>query len=431
MQDTIFALASGAGRSAISVFRLSGPRSIWAVEALSGTACPADRKLRLRTLRRPTDHEPIDQALVVGFAEAESFTGEACAELHCHGGRAVVAAISSALASLEGLRPASAGEFARRALENGRLNLLQVEAIADLVNAETEAQRRQAFGGMRGGLAARALAWRESLLQALAWLEVELDFSDQDVDEGLFAEAVARLSDVAREIGAEVSRGISARLIRDGFVVALVGAPNVGKSSLLNAIMRRDIAITSAFAGTTRDTLEAQCDLGGFCVSFLDTAGLQDTEDPLDAMGVARGRARAAEADLRIFVADPDHDFVVDGEQDGDIFVSNKADLRGKRRSSEGLAVSALTGEGVDHLLERVAEVVRSRVDEDAVVFRERHLAVMNRAVSLLESAVAQSRPECAAEDVRGAAGALEALLGRIDVEDVLGEIFSGFCIGK
>jgi tRNA modification GTPase len=367
----------------------------------------------------------IDEALVAGFPVDGSFTGETLAELHCHGGRATISGVLAALSEIGGLRPADPGEFTRRAVENGRLDLIQAEALADLVSAETDSQRALALEGLSGGLGGRVAEWRASLLSALALLEVDIDFSDEDIGDGHLLRARGLLSDLQRAIADELGASGGARAIREGFVVAIIGPPNVGKSTLLNAISRREVAIVSPRAGTTRDVLEVHVDLGGYAVTFLDTAGLRDTGDDIEKIGVARARERAASADLRVFLSDPEQAADLSERRASDIVVQNKSDLTG----AEGL--SAKTGAGVAELIERVRDAAAMAAEHRGLVFRERHLGALREARLALEAALQADAPEIASEEARSALRSLDALVGRIDVEDVLGEIFASFCIGK
>ena len=429
MAETIFALATAPGRGAIAVVRISGPDTSDALVHL-GADVPVDRRARVRRLLDPKTGAAIDEALILAFADGASFTGELSAEIHLHGGVATTGAVLSALAETPGLRPARPGEFARRALENGRIDLTQAEAIADLVAAETDAQRRLAMDGLGGALSRQVAAWRASLTRALALLEAAIDFADEDIGLDTTAPAAAIARDLAEDLSVEIQRGPAARRVRDGAVVAIVGAPNVGKSSLINAIAKRDVAIVSDIPGTTRDVVEVRCDLGGYVVTFLDTAGLRESSDPIERLGIDRARGRALEADLRIHVSAVDverqaeNGMVVAG--DGDFCVVNKIDQA--KRGAVG--VSAETGEGVAWLLEAVATRVADLGGGAGAVFRDRHVAAIAAAVRHLE-AVEGQEPEIASEELRLAGAALDSVVGAVDVEEVLDEVFSSFCIGK
>ena len=423
--ETIFALATPPGRGALAVVRISGPAAPAIAEALTGRALPLDRRATVRRLTDPADGAPIDEALLLGFPPGASFTGEAVLECHVHGGPAVIAALLGALAAQPGTREAGPGEFARRALENGKLDLTRVEAIADLVEAETAAQHRQAMGGLLGDLARQAAQWRSELLECLALLEADIDFADELEGDAMAPAVMARLAALEAAFAAEAGRGAAARRVRDGVEIAIIGPPNVGKSTLINAIARREVALTSAQAGTTRDVLEATVDLRGYRVTFLDTAGLRDADDAIEAMGVARARTRAETADLRLFVSAPDAPADRALWRDGDIAVLNKADLA---PGAEG--VSARTGAGLDALLDTLSDRVRALVAARGLAFRPRHVAAFRDAADALSRARGAA-PELAAEELREALRRLEALMGRIDVEEVLGDIFARFCIGK
>ncbi|MDZ4391563.1 tRNA uridine-5-carboxymethylaminomethyl(34) synthesis GTPase MnmE [Cypionkella sp.] len=426
--DTIFALASARGKAGVAVIRLSGPMAHDAVAKL----CLPPR-LRQAGLRRLIwQGEVLDEALVVLFAQGASFTGEASAELQLHGSTAVVARVLQVLAALDGLRMAEAGEFTRRALENGRLDLSQVEGLADLIDAETEAQRKQALRVLSGALGQRVEAWRLDLVRAAALIEATIDFADEDVPLDVTPEVTALIDGLLVQLRAELAGAVAAERIRDGFEVAIVGAPNAGKSTLLNALAGREAAITSEIAGTTRDVIEVRMDIAGLSVTLLDTAGLRDSTDFIERLGVERALDRARQADLRVFLqADADEVLMLTPEVD-DLVVLGKADMR------EGVAraVSGKTGAGVDWLIAEIAERLSGRAASAGLLIRERQRIAMQTAVSGLESAQrhmvqAQDLPELVAADLRASMRALEAMLGRIDVENLLDEIFSSFCIGK
>ncbi|PKP73180.1 MAG: tRNA uridine-5-carboxymethylaminomethyl(34) synthesis GTPase MnmE [Alphaproteobacteria bacterium HGW-Alphaproteobacteria-6] len=420
--DTIFALASGQGRSGVAVIRLSGPASWLAVAGLAGTL-PAPRRASLRRLR--AGGLDLDDALVLLFAEGESFTGEESAELQVHGSVAVVSAVQAALSAMDGLRPAEAGEFTRRALENGRLDLAQVEGLADLIDAETETQRRQALRVLSGAVGARAEGWRRDLI----------DFADEDVPADVTPEVRQLLSGVMTSLRAELAGYGAAERIRDGFEVAIVGRPNTGKSTLLNALAGREAAITSEHAGTTRDVIEVRMDLGGLAVTFLDTAGMREAQDPVEAIGIARARDRAEAADLRIFLLDQGVGTLV-APRPGDILAVGKCDIDRRSAADADLRLSGLTGEGISALTAMVAARLGERVAGAAVITRERHRLAIRRAVEGLERAIGALdlglyQAEVAAEEMRHAIRGLDSLVGRVDVENLLDEIFASFCIGK
>ena len=425
--DTIFALASARGKAGVAVLRLSGPRAHEAVSVLIGPL-PMVRRAALRKLVWQGDL--LDEALVLIFEEGASFTGEVSAELQLHGGPAVVSAVLRVLGEMTGLRGAEPGEFTRRALENGRLDLAQVEGLADLIDAETEAQRRQAQRVLSGAIGRRAEDWRQQLIRACALLEATIDFADEDVPVDVTPEVLALLGGLIAAFDREIAGALVAERVRDGFEVAIVGAPNVGKSTLLNALAGREAAITSALAGTTRDVIEVRMDLSGLAVTLLDTAGLRETTDVLEQIGIFRARERAQAADLRVFLVEAGV-FEL-GLQPGpeDLVVRAKADL------GEDGGVSGMTGAGLDRLIGRITRVLAARTAGSGVLTRERHRRAMISARRAMESARLEverpgHRAELASADLWVAIRALDMLVGRLDVENLLDEIFSSFCIGK
>ena len=427
--DTIYALSTAQGKAGVAVIRISGDRSFDAVRALAGDL-PPPRKASVRVLNDARG-EYLDEALVLTFAEGRSFTGEAAAELHVHGSMAVVSAVHDALAQLGFLRPAEPGEFTRRAMENGRLNLAQVEGLADLIEAETEAQRRQAQRVLSGDLGRRAENWRTSLIRAAALLEATIDFADEEVPVDVSPEVSELVSSVMSELEREISGVATAERIRTGFEVAIIGAPNVGKSTLLNALAGRNAAITSEFAGTTRDVIEVRMDLGGLPVTLLDTAGLRDTHDVVESIGIDRARARAASADLRVFLVEDSDGPDMEPKAD-DIVLRAKADLAA---DVEG-GVSGKTGQGVSDLVARVTHILGERATSAGLATRLRHKRAMERGLESLAAAThllpsGEENADIAAEELRTAIRALDSLVGRVDVENVLDEIFASFCLGK
>lgn len=423
--DTIFAPASAPGRAGVVVIRISGPQAADAGLRLAGSL-PPPRGSALRLLR--DSGAVLDQALVLHFAKNASFTGETVVELHLHGSIAVIRAVLRALAAVPGLRMAEPGEFTRRALENGRLDLAQVEGLADLIDAETESQRKQALRVLSGEIGALADGWRGDLIRAAALIEATIDFADEDVPVDVTPEVTGLLTGVLTDLRRQIAGASAAERVRSGFEVAIVGAPNVGKSTLLNALAGREAAITSEIAGTTRDVIEVRMEIGGLAVTLLDTAGLRDTEDPVERIGVARARERAAMADLRVFLVDDDAmpDMAA---RPGDIVLRAKADLL----ADKGGAISGRSGEGVDELLQSLGMVLTERAAGAGVAMRERHLTALCRAATGLDGALIQIRrnADLAAEDIRSATRALDHLVGRVDVEDLLDHIFASFCIGK
>ncbi len=432
--DTIFATASGHGRAAVCIIRISGPQSRTVLETLGGSV-PEPRHAVVRILREPETGEPLDQALVLWMPGPRSFTGEDQAELHIHGGLATRTAVLKALSAIPHCRAAEAGEFTRRAFLNGRMDLSQVEGLADVIDAETEAQRRQAMLQFEGRLGNTAEQWREGILQALALLEASLDFSDEgDVPEDLEADILQRLDTLQAEIGQALSNRSGERL-REGFTVVLAGPPNAGKSTLLNALARRDVAIVSPIAGTTRDVIEVHCDLAGLPVVIVDTAGLRESGDVIEQEGVSRARARAQDADLVLWLIPPEGAETEAPSARNLLKIGTKTDLNRNRHDCD-LAISASTGEGLAELIAALEKEAEASLGQgDALLTRERHRKALERAYHSLESGctlLATHGPlELAAEEVRLAARAVGEITGRVDVEDVLDRLFSSFCIGK
>ena len=433
--DAIFAPASGHGRAAVAVIRLSGPRTPAVLRALLGDRLPDPRRASLRTLRDPRDRIVLDQALVLWMPGPGTFTGEDQAELHLHGGVAVRMAVLRALGRQPGCRPADPGEFTRRAFLNGRMDLTAVEGLADLIDAETEAQRRQATRQLQGEFGVAVDRWRARLLGRLARLEALLDFSDEEDVPG-FAGPLDELAAVAAEVATAVAGAERGERIREGVTVVIAGPPNAGKSTLLNALAKREVAIVSPIPGTTRDAIEVRCDLGGLAVTLVDTAGLRDSQDAVEQEGIARARRSMDQADLVLWLTPS-------GEAGQAVLPSpagatcrrirTKSDLGGCGLG-EDLAVSARSGEGLDDLLAMVAGFAGSQLQGagEAIVTRERHRHALNEVLQCLARAQASDHaPELAAEDLRLALRALGRITGRVDVEDVLDHIFSSFCIGK
>ncbi|MDE4175710.1 tRNA uridine-5-carboxymethylaminomethyl(34) synthesis GTPase MnmE [Phaeobacter sp. PT47_59] len=428
--DTIFALASAQGKAGVSVVRVSGPDALSALEQL----CTVPVAVPGRGLRglRDLSGEHLDEALVLTFRAPHSFTGEDVVELQVHGSTAVVSALLDTLGRIAGLRVAEPGEFTRRALENGQLDLAQVEGLADLIDAETEAQRKQAQLVLSGELGRLAERWRKDLIRAASLIEVTIDFADEEVPVDVTPEVSALLSAVQKDLQAEVNGVKIAERIRSGFEVAIVGAPNVGKSTLLNALSGRDAAITSEYAGTTRDIIEVRMDLGGLPVTLLDTAGLRDTDDHVENIGIALARKRAEQADIRVFLAEPEETLDV-AMRPGDLRLVPKADQRDG--SVEG-SISGKTGQGIDALVAHLLSELKERSSQVGVATRNRHRDTLFSALESLAQAQAvlelgPDHYELAAEDMRSAIRALEMLVGRVGVENLLDEIFSSFCLGK
>ena len=419
--DTIFAVASGAGHAAIAVMRLSGPDSRAMLAALCGRV-PAPRRVSLRRLR------DVDQAMVVWLPGPGSYTGEDSAEFYLHGGRSVLNGVADALVAL-GARPAEPGEFTRRAFLNGRMDLTEAEAVHDLIAAETEAQRRQALRQLDGALGTLYRGWAERLRLLLAQQEALIDFPDEDLPAEVEGQVQAELTALRQEMAAHLDDGRRGERLREGLVFAVTGAPNVGKSSLVNALAERDVAIVSATPGTTRDALETRVVLGGVPVTLVDTAGLRDTADEIEAEGVRRARARAEAADLVIRVVDAPEESGNDADW---MLVANKRDLGGAVPVG-AIGVSALTGEGLDALRGRLAQVARSLTESSGPppLTQARHRVALQEAAARLAGATTADLPELRAEDLRLALRALGRITGSVGVEDILDTLFARFCIGK
>ena len=429
--DTIFALATAQGKAGVSVIRISGVRARDAGEAFCENL-PVSHKAALRNL---TDLQGtlIDQALVLTFEDRKSFTGEPVVEFHLHGSTAIVARMMEFLGGVVGLRLAEPGEFTRRALENGKLDLAQVEGLADLIDAETEAQRKQAVRVLAGDLGRTAEIWRSDLIRAASLLEATIDFADEDVPIDVTPEVLVLLERSERAITKEAEGVKTAERIRAGFEVAIIGAPNVGKSTLLNSIAGRDAAITSEYAGTTRDVIEVKLDLNGLPVTILDTAGLRETEDFVEKIGIDRALDRAEKADLRVFLKSTVEEQLPIEQRSGDIEMLGKADLFVDRTLR---SVSGKTGEGVDHLVTAISKTLLDRSASAGIATRERHRQALMSSQKYLSAAkegldLGPDHYDLVAEDMRSAIRALNSLIGHVDVENLLDEIFSSFCLGK
>jgi len=438
-EDTIYALSSGRLPAAIAIVRISGPRARFGLETFD-VKLPKPRKAAYAVLRDPDSRETLDEGLALWFPAPASETGEDVVELHVHGGRAIVAAIFRVLEKIPEFRPAEAGEFTRRGLLNGKLDLTAVESLGDLVVAETEAQRRQAMAQFRGALSKKVERWRERLMEAMARIEAAIDFSDEsDVPTNLLESAKTIARELITEIEPVLADGLRGERLREGFTVAIAGAPNVGKSTLLNRLAEREVAIVSPIPGTTRDVIEVALDLKGVPVNLIDTAGIREAKDPIEAEGVRRAQARAKEADLVLWLVEN----AESGERANSArewIVQSKADLidsdSQRRLKDKGLLfVSAKTGIGIDHLIERLSQVAEKLGGEPALVTHARQRHALADAVARLHAALeienSTTREELFAEELRLAGRALGRITGKHDIEDVLGEIFKNFCIGK
>ncbi len=438
--ETIFALSSGAGRAGVAVFRLSGPQSI----EITHKICKPLKQMGhvyVRSMANPATNELIDKGVVFLFKAPSSFTGEDMAELQTHGSLAVIKAMTDVLIFL-GARPADPGEFTERSFRNGKMDLTQVEALADLIEAETDKQRKGALGQLGGHLSKVGAEWRKKLIGALSPLEAAIDFPDEDdIPAEIEARAKPVLETLIEDLRGFLKGSENAQRLRKGVTIVLVGPPNSGKSTLLNWLAGSDIAIVSDLAGTTRDTIEARLDLAGIPVTLIDTAGLRTkTDDVIEIEGMRRTMAKAKEADLRIGLISADEttslNLIKESLSSEDLIVWNKTDISDARKlTHEGIKISAKTGEGMDAFLALLEQKVTSLCGsgEEPALTRARHVYAVREAITSLERAIhmLQAGPEMVAEDVRRAIQSLGYLTGDVGVEDILGEIFSSFCIGK
>lgn len=425
--ETIFALATAEGRSGVAVFRVSGPAAVTAAEDVCGSL-GEERSMQRRALLAE-DGSVIDDVLVVAFLEGRSFTGEDVVEIHSHGSIAVIRAISARLRGLNGLRDAQPGEFARRAFENGKLDLTQVEGLAELINAETEVQRRQAMSVYDGALSRDLATVKQALLRGSALCAANIDFADEEVPEDVSEDITRHLNSASLTIKSLLEGHVGAQRVANGIEIAIVGAPNVGKSTFLNALAGEEIAIVTDQAGTTRDVLECRLDIGGHLVRVLDTAGLRETTDPIEQEGVRRARLRAENADIRLFLYDG-AEVEEDLRRPGDLTVLTKGDINARAG-----AISAKTGEGMDAFRDVLREQVSELSPQGTLIASQRQAALLQKAHGSIELADLRLRGgeglEFAAFEIGSALRGIEEVVGRVGVEDVLGDVFSSFCIGK
>ncbi|MEK9643121.1 MAG: tRNA uridine-5-carboxymethylaminomethyl(34) synthesis GTPase MnmE [Paracoccaceae bacterium] len=427
--DTIYALASATGKAGVSVLRVSGPKVLDVATSMLGS-CPKQRNASFVRIN-DQNGELIDTGIAIFFKSPASFTGEDVLELHVHGSVSVIGALTDSLSNFDTVRLAEPGEFTRRALDNNKLDLSQVEGLADLINSETEAQRKQAQRVLSGELGRKVSEWRSDLIRAAALLEATIDFVDEEVPEDVYPEVNELLSNTCKVLQAEAEGAVFAERLRSGFEVVILGRPNVGKSSLLNKLAGREAAITSEIEGTTRDVVEVRMDLNGLPVTLLDTAGIRATNDVIEGLGIERALERAVKADLALILTDDGG--LPDGvDEIGDkIFVFTKGDLTGNKD-----AVSVRTGAGIDELIDKISDFLKEKSAVVGVASRDRHRTSLKRSIDHIETVRFMlvdgcDQTELLAEGVRSAIGALDSLIGQVGVEDILDEIFSSFCLGK
>lgn len=444
VRETIYALSSGAGAAGVAVVRISGPQTDSVLNALGVSELPAARHAVLRNILCPVTQETLDKGLILRFPGPSSFTGEDVAELHIHGGEAVLLAVFGALETTGLARMAEHGEFTRRAFENGKLDLTAAEAIGDLVAARTEEQRKLALRQYDGDLAELYDGWRQALIDLLGYAEAGIDFSDEELPAALQEDVRGRINHIKQEVVNHRNTSLLGEQIRSGFPISILGAPNVGKSSLMNALARREVAIVSEVAGTTRDVIEVQMNLAGYAVTISDTAGIRESADQIEAEGVRRAETRGRQAALKLIVLDagqPDIPDRVRALIDEDtIVLVNKMDLHdrvpeipGMSAASAVMTISVKTGAGIGDLVAALEAGVKARLSghEGPVATRQRHREALKETVEALERASAGELPELVAEDIRLAARALGRITGRIDIDEILDTVFRDFCIGK
>ncbi|MBQ8347637.1 MAG: tRNA uridine-5-carboxymethylaminomethyl(34) synthesis GTPase MnmE [Alphaproteobacteria bacterium] len=435
MNGTIFAPATASGKAGVAVIRVSGPQALEAVKKMTAIKTPVPRKAMFSEIHTP-DGTAVDNGLVLYFPCPNSFTGEDVVEFQTHGGRAIISAVLSGLAQIGGFRPAGRGEFTRRAVENGKMDLTAAEGLADLVDAETEQQRKQALRQMGGALAKIYEDWHDRLLHVLAWMEAYIDFPEEEIPEDVSADVRGKIAGLMSEIQVHLNDGRRGEKLRDGFQIAIIGAPNAGKSSLMNRLAQRDVAIVSSAAGTTRDIIEVRLDINGYPVIVADTAGLRDTDEEIEAEGVRRAKARAEEADLVLWLSDAlkgknnTETEKIDSEK---IFrIMNKADQT-EPQNDGNIWISAKTGQGIDVLLDRIGRFVEEKMAlrEEPSLTRLRHRKALEECLQCLNSSLKAPEIELMTEDLRMAMRSLGKITGQVQVEELLDVIFKDFCIGK
>lgn len=435
MNGTIFAPATASGKAGVAVIRVSGPQALEAVKKMTAIKTPVPRKAMFSEIHTP-DGTAVDNGLVLYFPCPNSFTGEDVVEFQTHGGRAIISAVLSGLAQIDGFRPAGRGEFTRRAVENGKMDLTAAEGLADLVDAETEQQRKQALRQMGGALAKIYEDWHDRLLHVLAWMEAYIDFPEEEIPEDVSADVRGKIAGLMSEIQVHLNDGRRGEKLRDGFQIAIIGAPNAGKSSLMNRLAQRDVAIVSSAAGTTRDIIEVRLDINGYPVIVADTAGLRDTDEEIEAEGVRRAKARAEEADLVLWLSDAlkgknnTETEKIDSEK---IFrIMNKADQT-EPQNDGNIWISAKTGQGIDVLLDRIGRFVEEKMAlrEEPSLTRLRHRKALEECLQCLNSSLKAPEIELMTEDLRMAMRSLGKITGQVQVEELLDVIFKDFCIGK
>ena len=435
MNGTIFAPATASGKAGVAVIRVSGPFALESIKQMTAIKTPVPRKAMFSEIHTP-DGTAVDNGLVLYFPCPNSFTGEDVVEFQTHGGRAIISAVLSGLAQIDGFRPAGRGEFTRRAVENGKMDLTAAEGLADLVDAETEQQRKQALRQMSGALAKIYEDWHDRLLHVLAWMEAYIDFPEEEIPENVSADVRGKIAGLMSEIQVHLNDGRRGEKLRDGFQIAIIGAPNAGKSSLMNRLAQRDVAIVSSTAGTTRDIIEVRLDINGYPVIVADTAGLRDTDEEIEAEGVRRAKARAEEADLVLWLSDAlkgknnTETEKIDSEK---IFcIMNKAD-QAEPQNDDNIWISAKTGQGIDVLLDRIGRFVEEKMAlrEEPSLTRLRHRKALEECLQCLNSSLKAPEIELMTEDLRMAMRSLGKITGQVQVEKLLDVIFKDFCIGK